>query len=74
MKKSRTSPRPVECITAWFGGREYTTSVYDRTDLMYGHRVHGPAIIGEYSATTLVPPDFVCDVDAYGNLVLLLTA
>jgi hypothetical protein len=32
--------------------------------------IHGPAIIGEYSSTTLVPKDFRCEVDAYLNLVL----
>ena len=37
---------------------------------MFGHTVRGPAIIGEYSATTLVPPGFRCEVDAFGNLVL----
>ena len=46
------------------------TRVYDRKGLRYGHVIKGPAIIGEYSATTLVPPDFVCEVDAFGNLVL----
>ena len=32
--------------------------------------IRGPAIIGEYSSTTWVPPDFVCTVDPYLNLVL----
>jgi N-methylhydantoinase A/oxoprolinase/acetone carboxylase beta subunit len=38
--------------------------------LGYGNRVRGPAIIGEYSSTTYVPPEFDCEVDAYDNLIL----
>jgi N-methylhydantoinase A len=48
----------------------HRTRVFDRNDLCHGHVIKGPAIIGEYSATTLVPPDFVCEVDAFANLVL----
>jgi N-methylhydantoinase A len=70
MTKVRTAARPLEIIQAWFGGRPRQTRVYDRSELRYGHTVDGPAIIGEYSATTLVPPDCVCVVDAFGNLVL----
>ena len=60
----------MEATNAWFDGSARKTRVYDRKDLRYGHLIKGPAIIGEYSATTLVPPDFVCEVDAFGNLVL----
>jgi N-methylhydantoinase A len=70
MKKARNRPRALETTTTWFGGKPCKTLVYDRTPLLHGHVIKGPAIVGEYSATTLVPPDFVCKVDAYGNLVL----
>jgi N-methylhydantoinase A len=70
MSKTRGIARPLEVTRAWFGGRAYKTRIYDRKDLFFGHVLKGPAIIGEYSATTLVPPDFVCRVDAFGNLVL----
>jgi N-methylhydantoinase A len=70
MKRIRTKARPLEIARAWFGGKVHRTSIYDRKDLCHGHVIKGPAIIGEYSSTTLVPPDFVCNVDAFGNLVL----
>ena len=35
-----------------------------------GAMIKGPAIIGEYSSTTLVPPNFRCLVDPFLNLVL----
>jgi N-methylhydantoinase A len=69
-KRTRKRINPVEMASVWFGGRARRTPVYDRNALLHGHVIKGPAIIGEYSATTLVPPDFVCAVDAYGNLVL----
>jgi N-methylhydantoinase A len=70
LKKARGSADPLEIITVWLGGRVRKTPVYNRDALLHGHVIKGPAIIGEYSATTLVPPDFVCEVDVYGNLVL----
>jgi N-methylhydantoinase A len=70
MKKARHRLRPIETTRTWFGGRSYETLVYERGTLLHGHVIKGPAIVGEYSSTTLVPPDFVCEVDAFGNLVL----
>ena len=32
--------------------------------------LRGPAVIVEYSATTVVPPDFACKVDEHLNLVI----
>jgi N-methylhydantoinase A len=68
--KVRGSAKPVEVAMIWMNGRRQKTAVYDRSSLGHGHVIHGPAIIGEYSSTTLVPPDLVCRVDAYLNLVL----
>jgi N-methylhydantoinase A len=70
MKKASTDARAIEIVDAWFDGRLQKTALYDRETLTHGHVLEGPAIVGEYSATTLVPPDFVCDVDEFGNLVL----
>ena len=47
-------------------------SVYDRELLFPGHVINGPAIIVEYSATTLIPPEFVCQVDECSNLLIKL--
>ena len=70
MHKARGKPQPLEVISVGFTGKAQRTSVYDRSGLQHGHVLRGPAIVGEYSSTTLVPPDFVCEVDAFGNLVL----
>jgi N-methylhydantoinase A len=66
----RGTPAAVETRPAWIDGKRLKINVYDRAMLHCGHVIRGPAIIGEYSSTTLVPPDFKCEVDAYLNLVL----
>jgi N-methylhydantoinase A len=53
-----------------FAGRLVDTPVYDRAKLRAGNRFTGPAIVSEYSATTVVPPGWRARVDSYGNLVL----
>jgi N-methylhydantoinase A len=68
--KVRGAAKSVEVSIVWINGRRMKTPIYDRDSLGHGHVVRGPAIIGEYSSTTLVPPDFVCKVDACLNLVL----
>jgi N-methylhydantoinase A len=52
-------------------GEQHEVSVYDRGMLRPGNMVKGPAIVAEYSATTLIPPDMVCQVDEYSNLLVI---
>ena len=54
----------------WFGGGYHVTPFYDRVRLLPGTILRGPAVVTEYSSTTVVPPDFSCRVDAYLNLTL----
>jgi len=58
--------RKVNCF---FRGRSVRTSVYEREKLRAGHEFAGPAIIAEYSATSLVPPGWSARVDAYGQIL-----
>jgi N-methylhydantoinase A len=44
--------------------------VYVREELSPGDRVQTPCIVTEYSATTLLPPGVLAEVDAYGNLII----
>jgi N-methylhydantoinase A len=71
-KAQKQRGRPVKIATqqVWINGRKEPAAIYDRAQLGFGHTIKGPAIIGEYSSTTLVPPGFRCIVDAYLNLVL----
>jgi N-methylhydantoinase A len=60
----------VKMKSVWFDGKFRSTPLYDRERLSAGARIAGPAIVVEYSSTTVVPPDFVCRVDEFLNLRL----
>lgn len=53
-----------------FEGEVLRTGFYRREALRPGNRIAGPAIIMEFSATTVIPPNFSAVVDAYQNLIL----
>jgi N-methylhydantoinase A len=69
-RKQRGRPVPIDNLPVWIDRKRRKADIYDREQLGHGHVIRGPAIIGEYSSTTLVPPGFRCVVDAYLNLVL----
>jgi N-methylhydantoinase A len=53
-----------------FDQRWFETRVYDRGLLVPGDAFEGPAIIAEYSATTVIPPDYEARVDTFNNIVI----
>jgi len=53
-----------------FNGKPQSTSIYDRDQLTPGKKYSGPAVITEYSATTIVPPKTRFFIDQAGNLHL----
>jgi len=73
---STTAARPVRRGAAPVGRRRvffetsHTASVHRRAELAPGRRLTGPAIVCEYSATTVVPPRWGARVDATGGLLL----
>ena len=54
----------------WFDGRRRATAIYERSQLEPRRRYAGPAVIAEYSATTVVPPGMRFHLDQTGNLVI----
>ena len=67
-RRSRATPVGTQSMV--FGGRRVRGRVYERDGLAPGQAFRGPAVVVEMSATTVVPPDFACRVDARGNLIL----
>ena len=63
------SARPFQTARVLLGERSEQIPVYARDDLRAGARLAGPAIITEYSSTTLVPSHFKVEVDPWLNLV-----
>lgn len=56
-----------------FNEKNMTTPVYERQRLLNGNRLIGPALIIEYSSTTVIPPLAACTIDAYDNIVINVT-
>lgn len=51
-------------------GNKVDCPIYDRPLLASGERLNGPAIIEEWTSTTLILPDHLLEVDPYGNLII----
>ena len=68
----KASPRvvPVERATVFFHNKAVSTPVFERGDLVPGRSMRGPAVITEYSATTVIPAGKKFRVDASENLVI----
>ncbi len=61
---------PVERAPVFFHDKTVITPVFERADLLPGRAMRGPAVITEYSATTVIPPGKRFWVDAAENLVI----
>lgn len=66
-----------DCATAvmktkqvMFAGKWLDTPILHRGRLQPGNRFQGPAIVHEYSATTVVAPGCRAEVDEYSNIVI----
>lgn len=53
-----------------FDGKQRTAALIDRSKLRAGNVLDGPALVVEYSTTTVVPPDYRCRMDRWRNLIL----
>jgi N-methylhydantoinase A len=57
-----------------FQGKRLRAGRIDRAQLAAGHRLPGPLVVTEYSATTWVPPEWTLEVDRWGILHLVRSA
>ena len=73
-KFDKEGPNPsaavVEQHRAYFDGSFASVNVYDRSRLRTGNRVHGPAIIVQMDATTVIHPNHTGEVDEYLNILI----
>lgn len=65
---------PYQRADVRFNGAVEDTSFFNREALGVGTCFHGPAIIEEPTATTVVPPDASVQVDQSGSLLITLGA
>jgi len=74
----RIDPSPIrstkrlraETASVAFHGAKLKTAVHAREVLQPGKKYYGPAVITEYSATTVVPPGLHFSLDKAGSLVI----
>jgi N-methylhydantoinase A len=67
---TRSRPEPFNTHPVVFEKKRIATPVYRRESLTPGARISGPAVITEYSSTTLVPPNWRLEVDPARNLLI----
>ena len=54
----------------YFRGKWFKADVYIRNDIREYTKIKGPALIVEDTSTTFLPPDFICSIDNYENLII----
>lgn len=60
----------VDTISMYQHNQWQEAPVYDRQALRPGDCIQGPALVAEYSATTVVPSAYRARIDAHYNLLL----
>jgi N-methylhydantoinase A len=55
-------------------GQRLRATVHDRTRLLAGHTLPGPAIIEQDDTTVLIPRGFTGTVDVFGNITITASA
>lgn len=56
--------------TVYIEGTEQSANIYDRSRLLAGNRIRGPAIITEMDSTSLILPDHTAEIDDFGNIII----
>jgi len=74
VRPSRAKVGPISPPEAQvqFDGKKYLTKIYSRPELKSDKKYSGPAIVTEYSATTVIPPGKRFRVDQAGNLIVTI--
>jgi N-methylhydantoinase A len=68
--ESGTEKLHAATASVWFAGKRAQTRIVPRSQLAYGRRYRGPAVVTEYSATTVIPPGLSFQADKAANLLI----
>ena len=63
-------PEPVDHIELYSGGAAHQAPVFERTELLAGDRITGPALVREANATTVVEPGWAAEVTDRNHMML----
>ncbi len=75
-RRGRAKPGKVSSDHApvSFSGRKLEAAILSRDSLVAGKQYSGPAVVTEYSATTVIPPGVSFQKDRVGNLMIEIGA
>ena len=65
--KGQTVTKKTKC---YFRGKWLKADIYNRNRVRVHSRIKGPAMIVEDTSTTFLPPEYICNVDDYENLII----
>jgi N-methylhydantoinase A len=68
--RARQTSKPIRTAKVYLASRPTEVPVYSRDDLKGGMRFNGPAIVTEYSSTTLIPAGRRVEADPWLNLII----
>jgi 5-oxoprolinase (ATP-hydrolysing) len=66
-------PEPVDRIRMFTHGAEVDAPVFERTALLGGDHIAGPALVREANATTVIEPGWTAEVTAQDHMILRRT-
>nr|WP_239585831.1 hydantoinase/oxoprolinase family protein [Lysinibacillus composti] len=69
-KTNDSQPNAISIRRIMLNGKEYDADIYSRTELKFGHRVNGPAIVEQDDTTVVILPKWVGKIDVKGNLII----
>jgi N-methylhydantoinase A len=68
--RARRESTQLDPARVFFAGQGLATRIHARDSLQIGKSYSGPAVVTEYSATTVVPPGMRFCLDEWGNLMI----
>ena len=73
-ERKQGTPSPIDHVRIFSGNAEHAAPVFDRTDLLAGDRLTGPALIREANATTVVEPGWTAEITRLDHMLLRRTS
>ncbi|WP_428483990.1 hydantoinase B/oxoprolinase family protein [Rhodopila sp.] len=67
------TPEVIDRVQIFTGGEAREAPVLDRTSLLAGDRIDGPALVREANATTVIEPGWTAEVTALDHIILRRT-
>jgi 5-oxoprolinase (ATP-hydrolysing) len=67
------APEAIDRVTIFTGGAAMKTPVLERTSLLAGDRIHGPALVREANATTVIELGWTAEVTTLDHMILRRT-